>query len=1066
MSIKQSLNQLETLFSGVSEPDVPVEPRSKPRRASDSASAPSGWVWEFDADGNSLWCSDEIQPLLGVRPSQIHGQPLEFCGLLPDSAQRLRSAIAEGEPIDNLFLSANHRNGAPIMLLLNALPRMNEDGEPSTYRAVVQVLQGGNAAPAPAKARKAAPAPKEVPPVVAPNGKRPVGRAAATQVAPPPTAAVPQPAAPAKPRPSAAKSSAAVAPAKAGAPAAIPGAQKFAPAAKIRRQADEAVQAEVEKFLRKPAEAMPAGAARKPAVKPQLSSPVSFAAEVPTLAQTKRRPSKAPAAKEIAFPVAEMPAAAPTGKRTVRPAIKVELAALETPAPARKRAARMQPAAAATIAMEAPAAPSKKRPTKFFAPVEPAPVTEAPKAPGRKRLTKPFVAEAMPAPATELPAKPHRQPTRPFATTEAQPFIEVPATVIKKRPVKPISAIAATAPAAGPAGAPKKRITKPFVPAEVQTAEPAQAAPRKRTKPFIPAEAAPAAEPPAAPKKRITKPFAEAAISETPPPAPALKRITKPFQKPRAVPSITSLLESAAEPAPEKRIRRPTLEELLPTIAPSLRKISEVEEPEVPIEPAVESEAETAVTFQEPTIPSPVIIPLMPEIESAAPAFTPPAATAEPENLAVEKPAEAVLSEPIAAPPAEETTASILPTTAVPETPKPEAEEVKPKAAVPGEPAPMFSAITEEVSTEPARPSFDPHSIGTRQLSPSALPEALAAASIETAFQIPPKAEPPAAPIAPAAAVSALPNAVPAIPAADQRIVPPPAAIPAREETAAPAPAQQSIPKPPFRATGPLSLARAFGGASQPSSTLSVQPMLFHEDPTGLQRLDYYNSPETQKALSSGDLVISQPGEDGNGGNRSVMAVPIRLQDQILGVLEFRDDAGQRRWTDDDRMLAEEITDQLALALENARLFHQAAARTQELALVNRVVSSVAGSLDLMTSLDSVASELARALSLGHASISLLSEDKSTLTLVSDQPGRLDRVQPDDFRLGQGYADSTKSHRGPRTDDLHRPERKPAAPAAPRRKARTPHPHHGPASADRGRQYDRPSGLAPPRRRP
>ncbi|MGD0174606.1 MAG: hypothetical protein ABSC61_09340, partial [Anaerolineales bacterium] len=68
MSIKQSLNQLETLFSGVSEPDIPVERRSKPRRASESESSPSGWVWEFDADGNSLWCSDEIQPLLGVRP--------------------------------------------------------------------------------------------------------------------------------------------------------------------------------------------------------------------------------------------------------------------------------------------------------------------------------------------------------------------------------------------------------------------------------------------------------------------------------------------------------------------------------------------------------------------------------------------------------------------------------------------------------------------------------------------------------------------------------------------------------------------------------------------------------------------------------------------------------------------------------------------------------------------------------------------------------------------------------------------------------------------------------------
>ncbi len=189
---------------------------------------------------------------------------------------------------------------------------------------------------------------------------------------------------------------------------------------------------------------------------------------------------------------------------------------------------------------------------------------------------------------------------------------------------------------------------------------------------------------------------------------------------------------------------------------------------------------------------------------------------------------------------------------------------------------------------------------------------------------------------------------------------------------------------------------RSLAATSQ-AAPFSVQPVLFHDDMSGLQRLDVYNTPETQKALTSGELVISQPGGDGDDDISSVMAVPIRLQDQVLGVLEFRDEEGKRYWTEEDRMLAEEITDQLALALENARLFHQAAARTQELALVNRVVSSVAGSLDLLTSLDTIASELARALTLGHASISLLSEDKSTLTLVSDQPGRMDRSSPTIF---------------------------------------------------------------------
>jgi signal transduction histidine kinase/DNA-binding response OmpR family regulator len=684
----------------------------------------------------------------------------------------------------------------------------------------------------------------------------------------------------------------------------------------------------------------------------------------------------------LALPVPEIPAAAPAAKRTVRPRIPVEPPAMETPAPARKRAARVQPAAGAAVAIETPAAPAKKRPVKPFHPLEPAPSVEAPKLLRGKRAPKPIVPEETVATAAEVPVKPHRRPTKPFATTEAQPFIEVPAVVVKKLPVKPIQAPAA--PAVEAIAVPKKRSTKPFVPEEVPALATPTVQPKKRTKPFVPAVAAPAAEPPAAPKKRITKPFTVAVIPETPPPAPAVKRITKPFQKPRAVPSITSILESSAEPAAEKRIRRPTLEELLPTIAPSLRKTSEMEEPE--------ASTELAAPFQEPTIPSPVIIPILPEIESATPAVTLPAAMLEPEIPLTEKPVKAVATEPIVPTVMEKTPAPIIPIVAAPETPKAAVEESKPAAEAPAEPAPMFTAIAQEVPAEaPAREleraKFDPFSIGTRQLSPSSLPESLSATALEAALGSTPKAEPPAMPTARAAEIPAVPAVVPSIPATDQRIAPLPAPIPA----------QPALPKPPFRATGPLSLARAFGGASQQSSTLSVQPMLFHEDPTGLQRLDYYNSPETQKALSTGDLVISQPGGEGNDGSRSVMAVPIRLQDQVLGVLEFRDDAGLRLWTDEDRMLAEEITDQLGLALENARLFHQAAARTQELALVNRVVSSVAGSLDLMTSLDSVASELARALSLGHASISLLSEDKSTLTLVSDQPGRLDRSSPTIF---------------------------------------------------------------------
>jgi signal transduction histidine kinase/CheY-like chemotaxis protein len=399
------------------------------------------------------------------------------------------------------------------------------------------------------------------------------------------------------------------------------------------------------------------------------------------------------------------------------------------------------------------------------------------------------------------------------------------------------------------------------------------------------------------------------------------------------------------------------------------------EEPEAAVsemenaEPQIEAEEPATAPPVMASAPAETPEPVKPFIleEETAPEHpqTEPVSSFLPETPVEEKPAPAPAPEP-----APETTA-MKPAEAVP---PPEAEAPAEKAAV----AAMPPTVTQPA---PSAPTSDGIKNAAAEPAVSAAPPEAAAAEIIT----------PAAP-APSAAAQTWQDFIKAASPEPKTKAPAPTPPPA---PAIPQPPKKSGPLPPFKGTGPLSL-RSLAATSQ-SAPFTVQPVLFHDDPSGLQRLDVYNTPETQKALTSGELIISQPEDDGRSEPNSVMAVPIRLQDQVLGVLEFRDEEGKRYWTDEDRMLAEEITDQLALALENARLFHQAAARTQELALVNRVVSSVAGSLDLLSSLDTIASELARAFSLGHASISLLSEDKSTLTLVSDQPGRMDRSSPTIF---------------------------------------------------------------------
>jgi hypothetical protein len=155
---KKSLNQLETLFSDIEEPEQAEAPRPRSRRGTSAPGGPSGWVWEVDVDGTCLWCSNEIQHLLGFSAAKAKGHSLEASGLLSDSLAHLRKAMSSGRAIDNLVLTAQHINGSSVLLLINALPRFDEEGNPSTYRAVVQVLKTQLPGPARGTSAKTAPA--------------------------------------------------------------------------------------------------------------------------------------------------------------------------------------------------------------------------------------------------------------------------------------------------------------------------------------------------------------------------------------------------------------------------------------------------------------------------------------------------------------------------------------------------------------------------------------------------------------------------------------------------------------------------------------------------------------------------------------------------------------------------------------------------------------------------------------------------------------------------------------------------------------------------------------------
>jgi signal transduction histidine kinase/CheY-like chemotaxis protein len=132
----------------------------------------------------------------------------------------------------------------------------------------------------------------------------------------------------------------------------------------------------------------------------------------------------------------------------------------------------------------------------------------------------------------------------------------------------------------------------------------------------------------------------------------------------------------------------------------------------------------------------------------------------------------------------------------------------------------------------------------------------------------------------------------------------------------------------------------------------------------GVPPLDDAWTPELSEALSGGEVVASRADNPswGDGHAKAALAAPIKYRDQVIGVLDLQETAESRQWTEDEITLVQAISDQVGLALENARLFADTQRRAEELAAINRIGLSVNSDLDLTGVLSALYRELRRIL--------------------------------------------------------------------------------------------------------
>lgn len=133
--------------------------------------------------------------------------------------------------------------------------------------------------------------------------------------------------------------------------------------------------------------------------------------------------------------------------------------------------------------------------------------------------------------------------------------------------------------------------------------------------------------------------------------------------------------------------------------------------------------------------------------------------------------------------------------------------------------------------------------------------------------------------------------------------------------------------------------------------------------------------PLFNETITAGKAVITKPETDKENATQSVMiAVPIKLRDQILGVMNLKYDG--KKLPEDLVNLMNTASDRLAVALENARLLEEVQERAETEHVVGNIANKVRASSDIDTILRTTAVELGKSLGIDEVRIQLKTAGK------------------------------------------------------------------------------------------
>jgi GAF domain-containing protein len=140
---------------------------------------------------------------------------------------------------------------------------------------------------------------------------------------------------------------------------------------------------------------------------------------------------------------------------------------------------------------------------------------------------------------------------------------------------------------------------------------------------------------------------------------------------------------------------------------------------------------------------------------------------------------------------------------------------------------------------------------------------------------------------------------------------------------------------------------------------------------------------------TTGKQITSPEDMDGNK-----LTIPIQIRGKSIGVLNLKKDDSDQGWTEEEKELIEELSEQLGLTLDSARLYEETQLKAMNEKIVSDISTRSRETLDIESILKTAAEEVRKSLNLPEVSLRLA--PNSSGDMPNSQNGQSDTEEDHD----------------------------------------------------------------------